>query len=174
MFHWGKAASSARNPVAHVPLVETSSGLWFMVEVLYLSFPCCYMQSETSTFFHCECMVVVNTMTPGTTWRIAIIPDSRSVIHLCFCIICANVNTVNKVNNSQYYENTHDHLFRLLLKCPLCPLPVCQASLKLTCLFVILLHHLFSICPLWDTVQIFLQFYTEITNMLPVFILCCA
>ena len=62
---------------------------------------------------------------------------------------------MNKVNNSQYYENTHDHLFRLLLKYPLCPLPVCQAYLKLTCLFVILLHHLLSICSLWDTVQIF-------------------
>ena len=98
---------------------------------------------------------------------------SRCTQH-CLCAIRANVNTVNKVNNSQNYENTHDQLFRLLLKCPFCPLPVCQVYLKLTCLFVFFLHHLLSICSLWDTVQIFLQFSTEITNMLLVFILCCA
>ena len=98
---------------------------------------------------------------------------SRCTQH-CLCAISANVNTANKVNNSQYYENTHDHLFRLLLKCPLCPLPVCQASLKLTCLFVILLHHLFSICPpLGYSSNFFTVLYRDHKHVTCVYIVLC-
>lgn len=46
VFHGKKAASSARNSVTRVPLLETHGGLWFTTEVLYVSFPFCYIQSS--------------------------------------------------------------------------------------------------------------------------------